>query len=88
MEHPRPAIGAGRQTVFNDENFTPRGADNVLRLGEPIREAVPPETPAEKVKVTIVTQTSSMKDRACWPFKPGSLERRNCRSSVGLNYRD
>ncbi|KTT55906.1 hypothetical protein SB8_15930 [Pseudomonas oryzihabitans] len=88
LEDPRPAITYGRQTVFNDQNFTPRGADNVLRLSQPTQALTPPEAPPQRMKVTIVRQTPSMKDRACWPFKSGSLEQRNCRSSVGLNYRD
>jgi hypothetical protein len=29
-----------------------------------------------------------MKDRACWPYRQGSIERRNCRLSVGLKHRD
>lgn len=78
---------AEKQTVFNDQNYTPRGADNVLSLGgsyQPVEQ----EKPAEKVRVTIIEQTPSMKDRACWPHKEGSIERRNCKSHVGLNYRD
>lgn len=78
---------ATKQNIFNDHNYTPRGADNVLSLRESYR-AVEPEKQAEKVRVTIIEQTPSMKDRACWPHKEGSIERRNCRSQVGLNHRD
>jgi hypothetical protein len=74
-----------KQTVFNDSNYIPRGADNIASFAEPPQ---PVEKPVEKMKVTIIEQTPSMKDRACWPHKEGSVERRNCRSSVGLNYRD
>lgn len=76
-----------KQTVFNDQNYTPRGADNVLSLRESY-QPVEPGKPAEKVRVTVIEQTPSMKDRACWPHKEGSIERRNCKSHVGLNYRD
>ncbi|WP_178101764.1 hypothetical protein [Pseudomonas yangonensis] len=79
-----PAV---KQTVFNDQNYAPRGADNVLSLRDTYQPAEP-EKPAGKVKVTIIEQTPSMKDRACWPHKEGSIERRNCRSRVGLNHRD
>ena len=79
-----PAV---KQTVFNDQNYTPRGADNVLSLGGSY-QTVEQEKPAGKVRVTIIEQTPSMKDRACWPHKEGSIERRNCKSHIGLNYRD
>lgn len=80
-------IAAAKQNIFNDHNYTPRGADNVISLRE-IQQPVEPEKPAGKVRVTIIEQTPSMKDRACWPYKEGSIEQRNCRSQVGLNHRD
>jgi hypothetical protein len=76
-----------KQAVFNDSNYIPRGADNVVSLIEPAHTAEK-EKPAGKMKVTIIKQEPSMKDRACWPHKEGSIERRDCRSSIGLNYRD
>lgn len=76
-----------RQTSFNDHNFTPTGAHNIVAFhhsaDNPLRAAS-----AQKVKLTIVQQTPSMKDRACWPFRQGSIESRNCRLSVGLKHRD
>lgn len=83
-----PAAAVGKQTVFNDRNFTPRGADNVVSFSEAPRSLAPEEAPPQPTKVTVVHQTPSMKDRACWPYKAGSLEHRNCRSAVGLQYRD
>lgn len=86
----QPAVSAApttRQTVFNDQNYLPRGADNVVSLREGYKP-VETEKPAGKVRVTIVEQTPSMKVRACWPLKEGSIERRNCRFRVGLQYRD
>jgi len=82
------AAAIGKQTVFNDRNFTPRGADNVVSFSEAPRTLAPEEAPPQPTKVTVVRQTPSMKDRACWPYKAGSLEHRNCRSAVGLQYRD
>ncbi|WP_147172713.1 hypothetical protein [Pseudomonas sp. SJZ079] len=79
------ANASTKQTTFNDHNYIPRGADNIASFAEAPQ---PVEKPVEKMKVTIVKQTPSMKDRACWPHKEGSVERRNCRASVGLNYRD
>lgn len=83
-ESDSPAV---KQTVFNDQNYTPRGAVNVLSLHETY-QPVEPERPTGKVRVTVIEQTPSMKDRACWPHKEGSIERRKCRSHVGLNNRD
>ncbi|MDH0625727.1 hypothetical protein N5E31_22580 [Pseudomonas chengduensis] len=75
---------AVKQTVFNDQNYTPRGADNVLSLRDNY-QPVEPEKPAGKVRVTVIKET---KDQTCWPLKEGSIERRNCKSHAGLNYRD
>lgn len=75
---------AVKQTVFNDQNYIPRGADNVLGLRETYQPAEP-EKPTGKVRVTVIKET---KDQTCWPLKEGSIERRNCKSHVGLNYRD
>jgi len=87
-EDPRSATPTGRQTVFNDRNFTPRGAYNVLNFSAAHSARPPAAESPQPLKVTVVEQTPSMKDRACWPLKSGSLESRNCRSAVGLNYRD
>ncbi|WP_296270574.1 hypothetical protein [Pseudomonas sp. UBA6323] len=76
-----PAV---KQTVFNDQNYTPRGADNVLSLHDTYQPAEP-EKQAGKVRVTVIKET---KDQTCWPLKEGSIERRNCKSHIGLNYRD
>ncbi|RMS46666.1 hypothetical protein ALP71_01568 [Pseudomonas coronafaciens pv. garcae] len=83
----RLPANTAHQTVFNDQNFIPEGADNVvaLRVGSDLslrKEA------SKKVKLTIVRQSPSMKDRACWPYRQGSIQSRNCRASIGLNHRD
>ncbi len=80
-------LNAPRQTVFNDHNFTPRGADNVVTFAkEPILATESP--PTKRVPVTIVAQPTSIKTRACLPYAPGSIELRNCRAQVGLRFRD
>jgi hypothetical protein len=83
----QPPPGASRQIVFNEHNFMPRGADNVvpLRVGS---DPAPSLDAPQKTKLTIVRQSPSMKDRACWPYRQGSIESRNCRASVGLKHRD
>lgn len=78
---------AARQTVFNDQNFIPRGADNVVAF--PVSPDLSPRTEAsKKPKLTIVRQSLSMKERACWPYRQGSIESRNCHAWVGLKHRD
>ncbi|OEC35824.1 hypothetical protein A7D25_07615 [Pseudomonas sp. 21C1] len=76
---------ATKQTVFNDLNYTPRGADNVLSFKETY-QPVEPEKPAGKVRVTVIKEEQKLKD-FCGGAQ-GSIERRNCRSSVGLEYRN
>ena len=44
-----------KQTVFNDNNYTPRGAGNVVRFIEPEHLAEELK-PAEKMKLTIIKQ--------------------------------
>lgn len=82
-----PSTNATRQTVFNDQSFVPRGADNVVSFHV---NADPPQRvePAQEVKITIIRQSLSMKDRACWPYRQGSIESRNCRAAIGLKHRD
>ncbi|MBA1232880.1 hypothetical protein G7013_24835 [Pseudomonas viridiflava] len=76
-----------KQNVFNDQNFVPRGADNIVAFqinSAPYQEKEAPK----KAKLTVVRQARSMKDRVCWPYRQGSIEFRNCRASIGLKYRD
>lgn len=67
---------APKQTVFNDQNYTPRGADNVLSHREIYRPAEP-EKPTEKVRVAIVKET---RDTTCSILREGIIERRNCKA--------
>ncbi|WP_139207016.1 hypothetical protein [Pseudomonas jinjuensis] len=79
-----------KQTVFNDRNYVPRGADNVVPLQVPPTnfqsEPAQPRTPG--VRVTVVGETHDMKETACWPLREGSIEKRNCKFGVGLHYRN
>lgn len=92
MSQPQPEqpTGSGspavKQTVFNDQNYTPRGADNVLSHRENYQPAEP-EKSAEKVRVTVIKEDQKLKDWVCGG-KAGSIEHRNCKSRIGLNYRN
>lgn len=78
---------ASRQTVFNEQNFIPRGADNVVAL-RVSSDLSPRQEAPKRAQLTIVRQSRSMKERACWPYRQGSIESRNCRASIGLKHRD
>lgn len=88
-QQPEQPNGSGgpavKQTVFNDQNYTPRGADNVLSSQE-IPKPVAQEQSQETLRVTGIKEERKLKD-FCWG-KEGSIERRNCRSQIGLNHRD
>ncbi|MNO94192.1 hypothetical protein D3C76_858080 [compost metagenome] len=78
-----------KQTIFNDRNYAPRGADNVVPSYTPtinFQSGEPQQT--KGVRVTIVGETHDMKEAACWPFREGSVEKRNCKFGVGLHYRN
>ncbi len=90
---PRSSSGAvsspsGKQTEFSDANYQPRGADNVLSFKAPPPPPLAAPRSSKASEIVVVGQEPSMKDRACWPFREGSIERRNCRTRVGLHYRD
>lgn len=76
---------AAKQNVFNDHNYTPRGADNVLSSRETPKPVIQ-EQPKEKLRVTGIKEERKLKDFC--GGKEGSIERRNCRSQIGLNHRD
>ena len=81
-----PNLGS-RQTSFNDQNFIPTGAHNIVTFHRSSSNLQQIKSP-QKVKLTIVPQAPSMKDQVCWPYRQGSIESRNCRLSVGLKHRD
>lgn len=78
-----PAAEPTKQTVFNDHNYTPQGANNILAFKE---TAPAPRTEAsnQPIRVTVIKET---KDSTCWPLREGSIERRNCKAAVKLNNR-
>lgn len=77
---------ATKQTVFNDLNYKPRGADNVLAF-EDTYKPIEPEKPAAKMRVTVIKEEVKLKDWVCGSPN-GSVEQRDCKSRVGLNHRN
>ena len=79
-----PAV---KQTVFNDQNYTPIGADNVLSLLEGFQHVQQPEKTAEKLEVTIVKEEQRLQDWVCGG-EDRSIERRSCKSRISLENRN
>ncbi|MCY1292214.1 hypothetical protein D9M70_414290 [compost metagenome] len=79
-----------KQTIFNDRNYVPRGAKNVVSMAQPQDSFVvdQAETKSKGVRVTVVGETRDVKESACWPHREGSIEKRNCKAGVGLYMRN
>lgn len=79
-----------RQTVFNDQNYKPQGAANVVSFNAPVitSEAQQVTAPARQ-EIVIVGQEQKPGDWVCtFIGGEGSLERRNCKSSMQLHKRN
>lgn len=86
-ELPASENTAAKQTVFNDLNYKPRGADNVLAFEETY-QPIEPEKPSAKMRVTVIKEELKLKDWVCGSRHNGSIEQRNCNSRAGLQYRN
>ena len=74
-----------KQTVFNDGNYVPQGATNIV----PATRVIPEQTvtiPSRQKKIVVVGKESRISDFC--PGGEGSIERRNCKASVNLNTRN
>ena len=79
---PAQAAKAPKQTVFNDQNYRPKPLVNSV--------AMPPvstDVQTGSLASGVVTGVSE-KPTACWPFKEGSIEYRDCKRQVQLNARN
>jgi len=79
------AVPPPKQTVFNDKNYVPQGATNIV----PGARVVPVETAETRIsqkEIVVVGKDSRLSDFC--PGRAGSIERRNCRSTVNLNDRN
>lgn len=73
-----------KQTVFNDKNYVPQGASNVV----PATRVIPEPTvtiPSRQKEIVVVGKESRISDFC--PGREGSIERRNCKMQVDLNSR-
>ena len=76
-----------RQTVFNDQNYRPQGAANVVSFNAP---AVPDYSqqvmPQQQQEIVVVGKRETRISDYC-PGGEGSIERRNCKARWELNSR-
>lgn len=76
---------SSKQTVFNDKNYVPQGATNIV----PATRVTPEQTvttSSRQKEIVVVGKESRISDFC--PGGEGSIERRNCRASVNLNNRN
>ncbi|AHL73729.1 hypothetical protein CH92_00900 [Stutzerimonas stutzeri] len=74
-----------KQTVFNDNNYVPQGATNIV----PATRVIPEPTvtiPPRRKEIVVVGKESRISDFC--PGGEGSIARRNCKASVNLNMRN
>lgn len=74
-----------KQTVFNDKNYVPQGATNIVPATRVIPEPAVTIQPRQK-EIVVVGKDSRISDFC--PGGEGSIQRRNCKASVNLNLRN
>ncbi|OMG63998.1 hypothetical protein AUR59_015075 [Stutzerimonas balearica] len=74
-----------KQTVFNDKNYVPQGATNIVPATRVISETTI-TIPSRQKEIVVVGKESRISDFC--PGGEGSIERRNCKASVNLNTRN
>ena len=79
------AVPPPKQTVFNDKNYVPQGATNIVPATRVIPEPSVAIQPRQK-EIVVVGKESRISDFC--PGGEGSIERRNCKASVNLNLRN
>lgn len=73
-----------KQTVFNDRNFVPQGAANIV----PAIRVIPEQTitiPSRQNEIIVVGKESRLSDFC--PHPEGSIERRNCKFKTNVKLR-
>ena len=73
-----------KQTVFNDNNYIPQGATNIVPATRVIPEPAVTIQPRQK-EIVVVGKESRISDFC--PGVEGSIQRRNCKAKVNLNTR-
>lgn len=77
-----------RQTVFNDQNYRPQGAANVVSFNTPvISDNSQQAMPKQQQEIVVVGKRETRMSDYC-PGKEGSIENRNCKARWELNSRN
>jgi len=74
-----------KQTVFNDKNYVPQGATNIVPATRVIPEPAV-AIPTRQKEIVVVGKESRISDFC--PGGEGSIQRRNCKASVNLSNRN
>jgi hypothetical protein len=78
------ATPPAKQIVFNDENYVPQGAANIVPATRTPHEQTI-KRPNSRKEIVVVGKQSRLSDFC--PYREGSIERRNCKAGVNLNSR-
>lgn len=73
-----------KQTVFNNKNYVPQGATNIVPAVRVTPESAV-KAPSGRKEIVIVGKESRLSDLC--PYREGSIERRNCKTAVNLSSR-
>jgi len=79
------AVPPPKQTVFNDKNYVPQGATNIVPATRVIPEPAV-AIPTRQKEIVVVGKERRISDFC--PGGEGSIQRRNCKASVNLNTRN
>lgn len=74
-----------KQTVFNDRNYSPQGAINIVPA-EKVQARETPTKSSQKTEIVVVGKAEPRLSDYC-PYKSGSIEHRNCKMRTNLNSR-
>ncbi len=78
-----------RQTEFNDSNYTPRGADNVVAFEKVEAQQEPNQAARRPKEVVVVGVQRDRANEACsFFYKEGSVEKRDCKAEFNLSTRN
>ena len=86
LDQPRTA----KQTVFNNQNYEPKGAINIIDArdwGDAVTREETRITQKKQQEIVIIGKEEPRLRDFC-PYKPGTVEHRNCKMRMDLNSRN
>jgi len=79
-----PAEPPPKQTVFNNKNYIPQGATNIVPARRGESEQI--QIPVNRKEIVVVGEDRRLSDFC--PGRAGSIERRDCKAKVNLGTRN